>query len=85
VLGNFSLRYSLRFWQAPHPWMFVPATLSMALAMGCAIRSTRSPSPLGFGCGESVPFQSGESCGLVIGFGGFISLNIMLSSRCLRL
>jgi len=49
VLGNFLLRYSLRFWQAPHPWMLVPATLSIALAMGCAMRSTRSPRPVGFG------------------------------------
>ena len=49
MLGNFSLRYSLRFWQAPHPWMFVPATLSITLATGCAMRSTRSPRPLGFG------------------------------------
>jgi len=27
--------------------MFVPTTLSIALAMGCAMRFTRSPSPVG--------------------------------------
>jgi hypothetical protein len=45
VLGNFLLRYFFLTWHALHPRMFVPATLSIALAMGCAILSTRSPRP----------------------------------------
>jgi len=62
-------KYSLRFWQAPHPWMFVPATLSITLAMGCAMRSTRSPSPVIFflttlaGSGKSI--VSGSTLGLM--------------------
>jgi hypothetical protein len=49
VSGNWLFSHSLRFWQPPQCCMSVPSALSRTLAMGWAIRSTRSPKPVGLG------------------------------------